>query len=81
MIDLQCKIKQWQEAGDFLIVSGDWNEEVSLPPWHAFWHNLGLVSLHGLIKDIPTATYNHGSKQLDMVYLSPSLHQVECGIS
>jgi len=78
VIDLQCKIEQWQEDGNILIVGGDWNEKVSSPPWHAFWHNLGLLSLHRLINHLPTASYNCGSKQLDMVYLSPSLHKVDC---
>jgi len=77
-IDLKHDIEKWQADGNLLIIGRDWNEEVSSPPWRTFWHNLGLVNPEGLISRTPTATYNHGCKQLDMVYLSPSLHQVEC---
>jgi len=33
MVDLKTAIKNWQAAGNFLIISGDWNEEVSSPQW------------------------------------------------
>jgi len=74
MVDLKCNIEQWQQEGDLIIIGGDWNEEVSNPIWHQFWNNLGLVSPAGLINQTPTSTYYHSQKQLDMVYVAPSLH-------
>jgi len=50
MTDLQSAIEQWQDDSDLLIVGSDWNEEVSSPSWQAFWNNLGLVTLDGLIQ-------------------------------
>jgi len=79
MVDLKKEIEKWQQEGDILIIGGDWNEEVSSSSWCAFWHDVGLVSLAGLIQRQPIATYSHGQKQLDMVYVSPILHQVPSG--
>jgi len=58
---------------------GDWNEEVSTYSWCLFWNILCLVSPAGLIQRPPTSTYYHGHKQQDLVYISPSLHQVASG--
>jgi len=58
MVDLKTAIEIWQAAGDFLIIGGNWNEEVSSLQWREFWHQLGLVTLEGLITSTPMATYD-----------------------
>jgi len=62
-----------------LIIGSDWNKDVLSPVWHNYGNTLGLVSPQDLIQRNPTATYNRGQKQLDMVYVSPVLYQVASG--
>jgi len=79
LTDLKSTIELWQEEGNLLIIGSDWNEDVLSPTWRNYWNNLGLVSPQGLIQHHPTATYNRGRKQLDMVYVSPALYQLVSG--
>jgi len=50
-----------------------------VPPVVCFWNELGLVSPEGMNQRTPIATYSRGHKQLDMVYMSPTLYKASCG--
>jgi len=56
MADLRIQLLAWQEAGDALIVGGDWNDDISTPNWKAFWTSLGLTAA-AVFDDNPQATY------------------------
>ena len=59
MADLRIQLLAWQEAGDALIVGGDWNDDISTPDWKAFWTSLGLTAA-AVFDDNPQATYYRG---------------------
>jgi len=42
MQQLQHSIQEWQDLGDTLITSGDWNDDTAAAQWKCFWTNLGL---------------------------------------
>jgi len=48
---LKTAIEQWQQDGNFLVIGGNRNTEISSPAWHLFWINLGHVSPAGVIKN------------------------------
>ena len=72
--DLWQQIDSWLEAGEQLVVAGDWNQDVSKQKFLEEFRKRGLVpsigSKHG--PDLP-ATHNNGSVAIDEIFCSSSL--------
>ena len=78
-IDLAVEIEKWKDAGDQLVIMGDWNEPVTdLKPWfdHLGLHNLH-TDRHG-DEDLP-ATHIRGSRTIDGVFVTPTIQPYQCG--
>ena len=78
--DFWDQIDKWLEAGDQLIIGGDWNTQVTNPAFLEKFseHNLlpAMQSKHG--KSLPP-TYNNGSKAINEIFISSTLQITNVG--
>jgi len=77
MQQLWHSIQEWQDLGDTLIIGGDWNDDTAAAQWKCFWTDLGLYEPAKKGGGGPEATYNRGTLQVDNIYVSPLLWQLE----
>jgi hypothetical protein len=75
--DLTKAINTWLEAGDQLVVMGDWNEDVR-DAQRKYMGPLGLIE--PIVEKYGAApTYQRGSKPIDGIFLSKSLQMRQGG--
>lgn len=72
--DLETEIRNWNDAGDHVILCGDWNRKVNGNFLSSFMLSLGLTEaiqhVHG--KDAPS-TYQRGSNCIDGIFVSDEI--------
>lgn len=68
MEDLGTEIDRWHEAGDTVILMGDWNEDTSSESFHKWLNSHGLhnLILSAVGKKLPN-TVDNGSKPIDAI--------------
>ena len=72
--DLSKQILEWQSQGDQLLISGDWNEEVSSPNMTEWAKLLGLTDIITSMHPGPSPpTFHRGSSTVDAIFATPSL--------
>ena len=78
--DLEAQIKEWQLAGETIILSGDWNVDSEDRAFCAWKARLGLIDpiskRHG--KSSP-GTFNRGSRRIDSFLVSSYLQTKRSG--
>ena len=78
--DLSQLIIQWHSDGEQIVLSGDWNEDVTSPRMKEW---LDLVGLKDLIipqhEDKPPPTYHRGSDTIDAIFGSKSVVTAKSG--
>ena len=78
--DLATDIRRYQQAGDQILLSGDFNIDILSPVFLEWCSDLGLYNAihnhHGLHGP---PTHNRGSSQIDAILISHSLHVVNAG--
>jgi len=58
MMQLHQQILEWQDGDDFLIVGGDWNQDIREESWKQFWQDLDLVTPQALADSPTLSTYS-----------------------
>ena len=72
--DLGESILKWQEAGEQLVIMGDWNESVQGKMMKQWMGIFGLEeAITGLHEGEAPATYQRGRLPIDGIYVSPSI--------
>ena len=78
--DLERQIKEWQLAGETILLSGDWNVDSEDRAFCAWKKRLGLVDpiaeRHGTSSP---GTFNRGNRRLDSFLVSAYLKYGDCG--
>ena len=78
--DFWLQVDKWIEAGEQLIIGGDWNRKVVNPKFLAEFKKRNLIPAtfthHG--SNLP-ATHNNGSFAIDEIFLSSSIHLQSSG--
>ena len=78
--DLERQVKEWQLAGETILLSGDWNVDSQDRAFCAWKKRLGLIdpieTRHGT--DSP-GTFNKGNRRLDSFLVSAYLQYDKCG--
>jgi len=72
--DLQQRIGQWQEDGNFIVLLADMNDDVSSKDLHKFCQDLNLAeAISSLYGQYPVPTHQQGSKAINRIYVSQAL--------
>jgi len=71
------EIQEWQRAGDTLIIGGDWNADTTTMLWNKYWQDLDFIWTIQKGGYGPEATCNHGSLQVNAIYVLPNLQDLE----
>ena len=78
--DLKRDLMKWKQEGDHLIVSGDWNQDITGEHITSFMAACGLkealTHVHGTD---PPATYQRGTVGIDGIFVSPDLLGIRGG--
>ena len=77
--ELWKDIDSWLEAGEQLIVCGDWNSNVEDDEFQTEFKKRSLIP--AITRRHPNApeTYNNGSKPIDEIFVSETLEIASCG--